>query len=82
EIERVRARGWADAEGEMEDGLNGAAAPVRDHQGACVAALSVSAPEYRLPRQKLAALGERVRAAADRISAQLGHLPAGPGGTG
>lgn len=81
EILRVRTQGWAAAKGEMESGLNGAAAPVRDHQGACVAALSTSAPEYRLPVQRLPELGERVRAAADEIASRLGYVPLdGPAG--
>lgn len=73
EVRLARERGWAGAVGELEEGLNGAAAPVWDGQGRCVGALSVSAPEYRLPEDGLPALATDVRAAADRLSAQLGH---------
>ena len=49
ELHEARARGYAIAEGELEPGLVGVAAPVlRD--GACVAALCISGPEYRLDR--------------------------------
>src|SRR5579862_5217178 len=47
ELTTVRHRGFAVARGELEDGLYGVAAPVFE-DGACVAALCVSGPEYRL----------------------------------
>jgi DNA-binding IclR family transcriptional regulator len=72
DIARVRTRGWASVEGELEEGLNGVAAPVFDHDGRCVAALSVSGPAYRLPPERLAELGARVQAAAAEIGARLG----------
>jgi DNA-binding IclR family transcriptional regulator len=72
EIGRARERGWASVEGELEDGLNGVAAPVFDSAGRCVAALSVSGPAYRLTAERLAELGPRVRAAAREIAARLG----------
>lgn len=72
EVEAVRHRGWATVEGELEEGLNGVAAPVRDAGGRCVAALSVSGPAYRMPPERLAALGPRLREAAERIGSALG----------
>jgi DNA-binding IclR family transcriptional regulator len=72
EIARVRGRGWASVEGELEDGLNGAAAPVFDPGGRCVAALSVCGPAYRLPAERLAEVGPRARAAAEEIGSRLG----------
>jgi IclR family transcriptional regulator, acetate operon repressor len=47
ELSAVRRRGFAVARGELEEGLNGLAVPVWDG-GACVAALCVSGPQYRL----------------------------------
>lgn len=73
ELAAVRERGWASVEGELEDGLNGVAAPVRDGHQRCVAALSVSGPAYRLPAARLAALAPQVRRAADEIAARLGR---------
>ena len=49
ELGEVRARGFAVSEGEFEPGLVGVAAPVRQ-DGACVAALCISGPQYRLDR--------------------------------
>jgi DNA-binding IclR family transcriptional regulator len=72
ELEGVRAAGFAVAVEELELGLHAAAAPVFDCFGSCVAALSVSAPAYRLPERRLPASGEVCVAAADAISERLG----------
>jgi DNA-binding IclR family transcriptional regulator len=77
EIARVRERGWASVEGELEEGLNGAAAPVFDPGGRCVAALSVCGPAYRLTAQRLADAGLRARAAASEIRSRLGGTVSG-----
>jgi IclR family acetate operon transcriptional repressor len=57
ELAEVRVNGYATAVSELEDGLVAVAAPVFDGQGGCVAALSVSGPEFRLRREALADLG-------------------------
>src|SRR5215207_21744 len=72
ETDRVRRRGWALVEGELEEGLNGVAAPVFDSAGRCVAALSVSGPAYRLTAERLVEFGPQVQAAAREIGARLG----------
>ncbi len=48
ELAEVRHRGYATARSELEEGLVAVAAPVLDGSGRCVAALSVSGPEFRL----------------------------------
>jgi DNA-binding IclR family transcriptional regulator len=72
ELERTRAAGFAVALEELELGLHAVAAPVFDSFGTCVAAVSVSAPAFRLPEPALPAAGERCAAAADEISGRLG----------
>lgn len=42
EIERVRQQGWAMVDAELEEGLRGAAAPVRNRGGTVIAAANVS----------------------------------------
>jgi len=73
ETARVRERGWASVEGELEDGLNGVAAPVFDRAERCIAALSVSGPSSRLPAGRLPDLAVSVQDAAREIGARLGR---------
>jgi len=58
ELDRVRRDGYATAVAELEEGLVAVAAPVFDPAGACVAALSVSGPEFRMLPETLAGLGK------------------------
>jgi DNA-binding IclR family transcriptional regulator len=67
----IRERGWATAVGDFEEGLNGVAAPVFASDGACVGALSVSGPAYRVSVERLEDLGPRCVAAARAVGARL-----------
>jgi DNA-binding IclR family transcriptional regulator len=73
EIARVREHGWASVEGEFEEGLNGVAAPVFAGADRCVAAISVSGPAYRLTRERLAEVADRLKAAAAEVGERLAH---------
>jgi len=74
EIEEVRRRGFALAEEELELGLSGVAAAIKNHEGKVVASLSVSGPSSRLPGPRLAEIGAMVRETAGVISARLGYV--------
>ena len=73
ELERVRLEGWASTLGELEKGFNGAAVPVFDASGRCLAALSVSGPVYRMPPQRLPEVAEFCKKIAEEIGALLGR---------
>jgi DNA-binding IclR family transcriptional regulator len=57
ELAGVRRDGYAKAVAELEDGLVAVAAPVFGPDGTCVAALSISGPEYRMTAGMLDGLG-------------------------
>jgi DNA-binding IclR family transcriptional regulator len=57
QLAAIRRDGYATAAAELEEGLVAVAAPVFDPAGACVAALSVSGPEYRMGTETLDGLG-------------------------
>jgi DNA-binding IclR family transcriptional regulator len=57
ELATVRRDGYAKAVAELEEGLVAIAAPVFDPAGTCVAALSISGPEFRMLPATLDALG-------------------------
>jgi DNA-binding IclR family transcriptional regulator len=57
ELAAVRRNGYATAVAELEEGLVAVASPVLDGTGACVAALSVSGPAFRMRPESLDELG-------------------------
>ncbi|MDQ7030280.1 MAG: IclR family transcriptional regulator [Ardenticatenia bacterium] len=72
ELAQVRAQGYATAFEELEEGLHAVSAPVRNHEGDVVAAISVSGPGYRLTRERVAAMLPRVVETAQLISREMG----------
>ncbi len=57
ELDTIRRNGYATAVAELEDELVAVASPVLDSAGACIAALSVSGPAFRLQPESLDELG-------------------------
>jgi IclR family transcriptional regulator, acetate operon repressor len=57
ELEEVRRNGYATAVAELEEGLVAAASPVFGGAGACIAAISVSGPAFRMQPESLDKLG-------------------------
>lgn len=76
QLEQVRLQGYATAVDELEAGFSAVAAPVRNHLGNVVGAISINGPTARLTTQRLSALVAPVRHAADRVSRRLGATPA------
>lgn len=74
-LERMRgyaAAGRAFDLEENEDQIRCVAAPIRDASGAIVAAISLSSAAQYMDDDRMAALSEDVRAAAHKVSADLG----------
>ncbi|HEX7426729.1 MAG TPA: IclR family transcriptional regulator [Mycobacterium sp.] len=74
QVEAAARDGYAFSVEELEDGLNAVAAPVRDHTGGGIAALSVSGPVYRFTEERMGVVIPDVVAAAAAISHRMGHL--------
>lgn len=72
QLELVRQRGFAVDEIENEDGVRCVAAPVRDHNGAVVAGISVSAPAYRFSTEDVHRLAPDVLRVSAELSRRLG----------
>jgi DNA-binding IclR family transcriptional regulator len=79
-LAEVRSRGLAYDDCESNDDVRCVAAPVRDHRGVVVAALSISVPTLRWNDERKREWGELVRRSADRLSGLLGHRPAATAG--
>lgn len=73
ELTRVREQGYSVAWAEMEDDLAAVGAPIRNHTGLVVGALTIGAPLSRLPADKLKLCIAAVMKAANSLSEQLGY---------
>ena len=75
ELQEVRRQGYATDHGEQEEGVSCIAAPVRDHTGSVVAAISISGPWIRITPERVPQLVPLVKEACGRLSAALGYKP-------
>ncbi len=80
ELTMVRATGLAHDREERVLGLACIAAPVRDHRGEVVAAISVSGSTAVLNEQRMAALSMKVKRVGAGLSRRLGWEPVGSAG--
>jgi IclR family transcriptional regulator, KDG regulon repressor len=74
-LAEVRARGLATESCESNPDVACVAAPVYDHSGAMVAAMSISVPTIRWTDERREAWGRLVAQGAATLSTQLGHRP-------
>lgn len=72
ELERVRARGWAQSVGEREEDLNAVAVPVWDSQRELAAILGVQGPAPRFGARAMRSALEPLRERAAELSRELG----------
>lgn len=72
ELDKVERQGYATAVEELEAGYVAVGAPVRNHEGETVAAISVGGPSPRFGADRLRGLALSVCQCADRISRRLG----------
>ncbi|MFD6857740.1 IclR family transcriptional regulator [Rhodococcus sp. NPDC060090] len=70
-LSEVRRRGWAQSAAEREPGVASVAAPVRDGNGAVVAAISVSGPIDRMGRRPGSRWAADLLAAAEALHKRL-----------
>jgi len=74
ELAEVRMRGFAVDRGEHEEEVNCISAPIRDHSGEVIAALSVSGPSFRIRAfDPDPSLIQAVLSTAQAISERLGY---------
>lgn len=73
ELDLTRERGYSLNHGEYRGEIVGVAAPIRDHLGNVVAAISMSGPEYRFSVERAIGFAPSVVAAAEDLSRELGQ---------
>ncbi len=74
ELDDIARSGWAMDREEHEEGVSCICAPVRDHTGKVIAAISVSWPMFRFEEEKRQSYIETIQTAAGRISQLMGYL--------
>lgn len=69
----VAQRGYATVRGELEDGLNGIAVPIRGHEGTVIGAVSIAGPSFRFEPERVPGLIDELKAASRKISEKMGY---------
>ena len=72
QLREIQDTGYGRIIEELEVGMNAVGAPIRDANGAVIAAVAVSGPVFRLPEDSVPEIGELVKKAAAEISRSLG----------
>lgn len=73
ELRRIRAQGFALDRGERDEGVFCVAAPVKNHEGKVIAAISLSAPAVRIDEETIhARFVPAVKSVAEAVSARMG----------
>lgn len=75
QLEKVRNQGYAINAEELAEGLRAVAAPVFDHAGRVIAALSISGPTSRLTLERMVRLVTVLKEACSSVSSRLGYRP-------
>ncbi|HEY1174380.1 MAG TPA: IclR family transcriptional regulator [Verrucomicrobiae bacterium] len=68
ELERIRANGYAVDHGEHFDGIHCVAAPLLNHHGHAIAAITIAGPSSRIPASRFAEFGAVMIAAANEAA--------------
>jgi DNA-binding IclR family transcriptional regulator len=76
ERERIRAQGYAQSAGEVDEGVVGIGSAILGRQGTLLGSLSIVMPSFRATEERCAEAVKTVRAAALRIGARAGSVPA------
>ena len=78
-LAKIRDQGYAVDDEEEEPGMRCVGAPIRDHRGRVIAALSLAGLSPSFGPQRIGSLIEMVKGAAVRISTNLGYSADGSG---
>ncbi len=74
DLAQIRAQGYATVYEELELGFVATAAPIFNHNGQVVAAISVGGPSARIHTERLQELVKHIMRAAEQISQKIGFI--------
>jgi DNA-binding IclR family transcriptional regulator len=78
ELNQIRTQGFATVHEELEIGFVAGAAPIFNHNGRVVAAISVGGPSVRMNPDRLQEIVNLAMQAAQRISKKIGYIGSEP----
>jgi IclR family KDG regulon transcriptional repressor len=73
ELARVRRKGFAVNNEEVEPGVRCIGAPIFDHNSRVIATLSIAGPVFRMTRDRVPDLARTIVNVANALSSELGH---------
>ena len=74
ELAQIRAQGYSVSDEDLDEGACSIAAPIRNHKGETIAAISIASPKSRFGRDEMQRNREAVIAAAKEASTHLKHI--------
>ncbi len=74
ELQQIRQQGFSISDEDIDPGACSIAAPITDHTGNVVAAVSIASPRTRFTEEDIEVRKQAVTAAARDISQQMMHL--------
>jgi len=72
DLDETRRRGFAISEQEYEKDINAVAAPILTAEGHPLATIAIAGPSFRLPRDRMLALGGTIQKEIDSIIREVG----------
>lgn len=72
ELQKIRQQGYSLDVGELEDGIRAIAAPIRNHRGEIIAAMSIPGPINRITQERIPGILDSLVQATQAISYRLG----------
>jgi DNA-binding IclR family transcriptional regulator len=72
-LKKTRQQGYAIVHEEFSEGFSAIAAPVYNHAGRVIAAISIAGPTFRMGRGEIISLIEPLLETTHTVSAELGH---------
>ena len=74
QLEEIRTQGYAVDDEELEAGIRAVSAPVRNREGAVIAAMSIAGPASRLTLERVPDTAKELAATASAVSRRLGWV--------
>ena len=72
-LQQIRRQGYAVTADDLDEGVHSIAAPIRDHHGQVIAAISIAGPSNRFTEDRIRRYIELVQEGAAQISRALGN---------